>query len=78
MVCPCFEATRREIFLDKPTCADMKWSVTDLLNFSYTPAIYDVYEGNWTCNDFTETNGRTSDVSLGLDVTEDESGGDLD
>ena len=49
--CPRFWATRREMFLDRPPCNDMKWSVRTLLEFSYLPGINEAFEGTWAHND---------------------------
>ena len=48
----------------------MKWSVRDLLNFSYIPEINEAYEGTWANGDPLPQAGRLSDASLDLDLGE--------
>ena len=44
--CPRLESRSRELFQGEPPGPDMKWSVRDLLNFSYIPGVNIAYEGN--------------------------------
>ena len=74
--CPRFFSTGRELFLDQLPTADMKWSVRDLLDFSYTPEINGAFEGTWADGDPLPQTRRLSDTSLDLmgdDEWEDES-----
>ena len=50
-VCPKLLSFQREMFLDTPPTADMKWSVRELLNFSYQPGINEAFEGTRTEGD---------------------------
>ena len=54
--CPRFFTSQREIFAGKPPTPDMKWSVRDVLDFSYTKGINEAYEGLWT-DGMSESNG---------------------
>ena len=69
--CPRFFSVGREIFLDQLPTADMKWSVRDLLNFSYIPEINEAYEGTWADGDPLPQARRMSDASMDLGGTED-------
>ena len=46
--CPRFNGFRRDIFLGCPPDNKMRWSVRDLLHFSYIPAVNSALEGAWT------------------------------
>ena len=54
---------------------DMKWSVREILNFTYHPGVNEAYEGTWNNSDHRTTWGPCgTDESLSLDWLEDESG----
>ena len=59
--CPRLLAARREIFLLTSPTSDMKWSVRDLLDFSYVPGINEAYEGS-QANQDGPMNGGVDDV----------------
>ena len=61
-VCPRFQVQRREILLDQPPTAEMKWSVRGLLNFSYVPGINEAYEGTWA--DLDPPDGASDELEL--------------
>ena len=66
--CPRLHQTRIDHFMDSPPCADMRWSVRALLDFSYTPAVNAAFEGTWTRNDPTNRdNMDTSDEATATD-----------
>ena len=44
----------------------MKWSVRDLINFSYHPGVNEAYEGTWLSGD-QEGNGGSQNETYGLD-----------
>ena len=50
-VCPRFLTTRKEVLKSGGPAPDMKWSVRELLDFSYVPGINDAYEGTWASGD---------------------------
>ena len=56
-VCHRFVGARRDILCNKVPTADMSWSVRVLLDFSYTPAINEAFEGI-----------RTDDEDDGLEI----------
>ena len=64
--CPRFFHTGRELFLDQLPTNDMKWSVRDLLEFSYIPEINGAFEGTWADGDPLPQARRLSDVSLDM------------
>ena len=45
--CPVFRQARVDILQDRIPNANMKWSVRQLLDFSYIPGINAAYEGSW-------------------------------
>ena len=45
LACPRLLSFQKEVFLDDPPTADMKWSVRKLIDFSYHPQINEAYEG---------------------------------
>ena len=49
--CPCFWETRRDCFGLALPASDGKWSVRDLLDFTYVPKINEAFEGTWTNSD---------------------------
>ena len=49
--CPRFRRESQDAFLDVLPGLDMKWSVRDLLNFSYNPGINEAFEGTWASGD---------------------------
>ena len=62
--CPRFHQTRVGIFLDETPTNTMRWSVRDLLDFSYTPAIDVAMIGTWAHGDPAGLNDLDSpDVS---------------
>ena len=61
-------STVMDFFLDKLPTDDMRWSVRDLLDFSYVPGINETYEGTWTNSDPPLDN----DTTLGLSWLETE------
>ena len=65
--CPRLEVSRRNIFLDKVPTNDMKWSVRNLLDFSYGPGVNDAFEGTWTDSDLGRMDESLADDVLGLD-----------
>ena len=66
-VCPRFITHQRDILMGSSPSADMKWSVRDLLEFSYIPGINEAFEGTWASGDPAAVAERLSDSSLGLD-----------
>ena len=54
--CPPFRQVRNDIFTDKLPCNDMRWSVRDLLCFSFTPPIDAALHGTWAHSDPAGTN----------------------
>ena len=71
-VCPVFLSYQRNILLGELPSPDMKWSVRQLLNFSYIPGINDAYEGNWASGDPPAMASDDMDVSLGLEWLDDD------
>ena len=75
--CPCFYQDRSNILGSSILDANQKWSVRDLLNFSYVPRINSAFEGTWAHgdppdgNDLDDLNdqspGTTSTSSSDLD-----------
>ena len=57
--CPRLQTWRTDILKAGTPTNDMKWSVRELLEFSYIPAINEAYEGTW----------NSSDPPSGLDET---------
>ena len=51
MVCPRFLSRRQEVLKSGGPAPDMKWSVRELLEFSYVPGINEAYEGTWASGD---------------------------
>ena len=49
--CPRLLRASREFFQDCPPCNDMKWSVRDILHFSFIPGVNEAYEGSWAHGD---------------------------
>ena len=49
--CPRFRQARQDIFRDNLPCNDMTWSVRDIINFSYLPAIDSALVGTWAHGD---------------------------
>ena len=72
--CPRLVAARDEIFLGETQDNNMRWSVRDLINFSYTPGINEAFEGTWTSGDPHVEPDRLSDVSFGLEWLDDSLG----
>ena len=72
--CPRFTTARSDIFLDKVPTNDMKWSVRDLLDFSYNPGINEAFEGTWINDDQLPVADSPLDVSLGLAWLDEEDG----
>ena len=62
--CPCFMSFQMSILQNKIPSTDMKWSVRDLLNFSYVPGINEAFEGTWT--DIDPPKDNVMDDSLDL------------
>ena len=65
--CPSFWQLRRDCFHDSQPSSDMQWSVRDLVEFSYTPAINKAIEGTWAHGDppdvddlYTDSNDNAS------------------
>ena len=56
----------------------MKWSVRDLLNFSYIPGINEAYEGLWNDGDAPPDPDQSLEVSMGLGWLHDEEESDLE
>ena len=73
--CPAFHESRREIFNDRLPTNDMKWSVRDLLNFSFIPGINEAFEGTWADGDPLPMPMDASDESLGLDFLDESMSG---
>ena len=75
-VCPRLRGVRHDIFLDQFPNADMKWSVRNMLDFSFAPGLNEAYEGNWTNSDPLPMAQDGLDTSLGLywesDATQEE------
>ena len=44
--CPAFELSRREIFHDETIDTKDKWSVRDMLIFSYLPGVREAIDGD--------------------------------
>ena len=62
--CPALRQKQIEIFLDKLPITNTKWSVRDLLHFSYLPGICDAIEGSTSPDERGEDhNWDSSDVS---------------
>ena len=70
--CPRLLTHQREIFGDAVPTDDMKWSVRDLLNFSYHPGINEAYEGTWNSGDPLPQMHDLMDESMGLGWLDDE------
>ena len=68
--CPRFMSAREDIFLDQIPSRGVKWSVRDLLDFSYTPGINEAYEGSWDTGDPPQVMEDGLEDSLGLDWLE--------
>lgn len=49
--CPKFVSFQRDILMNELPKGDMKWSVRDLLDFSYIPGINEAFEGTWVDGD---------------------------
>ena len=49
--CPCFWHTRRDCFAGTLPTPGGRWSIRDLLDFTYTPKINEAFEGVWTSSD---------------------------
>ena len=49
--CPRWWQTSRDLFCDKLPTNDMTWSVRNLLDYSYNPAINAAFEGTWAHGD---------------------------
>ena len=45
--CPRFETSRRDIMLNNSPTPEMKWSVRNLIDFSYVPGLNEAMEGVW-------------------------------
>ena len=70
--CPRFIAYVRDIFLDEYPTANMRWSVRDLLDFSYSPGINEAFEGTWDPDQRCLDDTLMGDTTLGLDWLEGE------
>ena len=49
----------------------MKWSVRNILDFSFTPALNEAYEGSWTNDDSTPVQPGELNASVGTDWMDD-------
>ena len=65
--CPRFINVRREILKDKQPMPDMRWSVRELLEFSYSPGINEAFEGDGPGEGPDLQLDRLADDSLGTD-----------
>ena len=70
LVCPRFLSAQREVLQHGVPTADMKWSVREILDFSYVPGINEAYEGTWASADPP----LEDDDTLGLDWLESDPG----
>ena len=70
-VCPPFRQAREDIFQDVLPNNEMKWSVRELLNFSYTPSIDLALIGTWAHGDHDEWNLVDSIVDSPSDQEDD-------
>ena len=68
--CPVFTELCREVFLDDLPMADMKWSVRNLLHFSYHPRINQAFEGSWERGGAGDDENGNLNVTLGLEWLE--------
>ena len=67
--CPRFWSQRADIFQGRSPTDDMKWSVRELLEFSYTPAIDRAFEGTWAHGDPADADiPGLSDPNSGTDT----------
>ena len=66
---PRFRQTRTELFLDTSIGNDMTWSVRDLLDFSYTPAIDAAFVRTWAHGD-ADTNHLMDSLGSETDETD--------
>ena len=71
-LCPRFVSFQRDILGNKIPTSDMKWSVRDLLDFSYIPGINEAFEGTGEIADCQPEDPNPMDETLGLGWLEDD------
>ena len=70
--CPLLYETQCDIFLDECPTADMKWSVRNMLRFSYFPGVNDAFEGTWASGDPNPVGEDPHDESMGLGLLDED------
>ena len=68
--CPRLTTHRREVLLDRVPTDDMKWSVRQLLDYSFIPGVNEAFEGTWAAGDPLPVGTGLSDSSFALDRPE--------
>ena len=66
--CPHFWQTRRDCFADALPASDGKWSIRNLLDFTYVPKINEAFEGVWTSSDTLDQGNMMSSEDSDTEV----------